>query len=224
MLFFYKISNFFHLLLDKFRNVLYNNEKLGKKRLKNMIGDMIAKARKEKKMTKTELSKLTDINIGHLTHIEKGERNPSHKALKNICKALDIPYQQLMYTYDKTINEDQENYNVVSHISYNRLLAVDSIGGFIDCPADVPSSAIALKVTDDSMHPTFEKGSYVFVEFNTPLNNKDYGLFSINSEVMIRKFFAKKGKITLKADNKAFSEMQVSNSDDFYIIGRILSK
>ena len=59
-----------------------------------MIGDMIAKVRKEKNMTKTELAKLTDINIGHLTHIEKGERNPSHKTLKSICKALDIPYQQ----------------------------------------------------------------------------------------------------------------------------------
>lgn len=47
-----------------------------------MIGDMIAKVRKEKGMTKTELAKITGINIGHLTHIEKGERNPSHKALK----------------------------------------------------------------------------------------------------------------------------------------------
>ena len=49
-----------------------------------MIGSMLAKARKAKGMTKTELAKLTDINIGHLTHIEKGERNPSHKALRNI--------------------------------------------------------------------------------------------------------------------------------------------
>ena len=139
-----------------------------------MIGDMIAKARNEKGMTKTELSKLTKINIGHLTHIEKGERNPSHKALKKICKALEIPYQQLMYTYDKTINEDQESYDIISHISYNKLLAVDSVGGFIDCPPNVPSSTIALKVNDSSMSPLFEEGSYVFLEFNTPLNNKDF--------------------------------------------------
>ena len=92
-----------------------------------MIGDMIAKARKAKGMTKTELARLTDINIGHLTHIEKGERNPSHKALRNICKALDIPYQQLMFTYDKMINEEQESYKVVEHISYNKILAVDSL-------------------------------------------------------------------------------------------------
>ncbi len=189
-----------------------------------MIGDMIAKARKEKKMSKTELSRLTDINIGHLTHIEKGERNPSHKALKNICKALDIPYQQLMYTYDKTINEDQESYNVVSHISYNKLLAVDSVSGFIDCPSNVPSSAIALKMNDDSMTPTFDKDSYVFVEFNTPLDNKEYGVFSVNGEVFIRKFSAKKDKITLKATNKSFSDIVIKNDDDFYIIGKILSK
>jgi SOS-response transcriptional repressor LexA len=189
-----------------------------------MIGDMIAKARKEKKMTKTELARLTDINIGHLTHIEKGERNPSHKALKNICKALDIPYQQLMYTYDKDINEEQENYNVINHISYSKLLAVDSVSGFIDCPSDVPSSAIALKVSDDSMEPTFEKDSYVFVEFNTPLNTKDYGVFSVNGKISIRKFTAKKDKIVLKADNNNYEDIVVNNSDDFYIIGKILSK
>ncbi len=189
-----------------------------------MIGDMIAKARKEKNMTKTELARLTKINIGHLTHIEKGERNPSHKTLKNICKALDIPYQQLMYTYDKTINEDQEEYHVIEHISYNKLLAVDSVSGFIDCPATLPSSSIALKVNDDSMEPTFLKDSYVFVEFNTPLNHKDYGLVSLNGDVLIRKFTVKKEKIILKADNRTYSDISIQDSDDFYIIGKILSK
>lgn len=189
-----------------------------------MIGDMIAKARKEKHMTKTELARLTDINIGHLTHIEKGERNPSHKALKNICKALNIPYQQLMYTYDKTINEDQEDYQLVRHISYSKLLAVDSIGGFIDCPPNVPSSAIALKMTDSAMEPTFEKNSYVFVEFNSPLNTKDYGLFSLNGEVILRRFYAKGNKITLKASSKEVPDLSIKDSDQFYIIGKILTK
>ena len=178
--------------------------------------------KQEKK--KEWLARLTDINIGHLTHIEKGERNPSHKALKNICRALDIPYQQLMYTYDKDINEEQETYNVVNHISYSRLLAVDSVSGFIDCPSNVPSSAIALKVNDDAMEPTFKKDSYVFVEFNTPLNSKDYGVFSVNDEIMIRKFMAKKEKITLKADNKDYKDITIKNEDDFYIVGKILSK
>ena len=61
------------------------------------------------------------------------------------------------------------------------VLAVDSIGGFIDCPSDMPSAAIAVKVNDDAMMKSLEKGSYVFVEFNSPLNSKDYGLFNYNN-------------------------------------------
>ena len=147
-----------------------------------MIGDMISKVRKEKNMTKTELANLTDINIGHLTHIEKGERNPSHKALKNICQALDIPYQQLMYTYDKELNETQEKYNFIDHISYNKVLAVDNLNTFVDCPSTVPSASLAVKVFDDSMEPALKKGDYVFIEYNSPLDNKEIGLFFLNKK------------------------------------------
>ena len=74
------------------------------------------------------------------------------------------------------------------------------------------------------MEPTFKAHSYVFVEFNTPLNSKDYGVFSVNGEIVIRKFTAKKDKITLKADNKDYKDVVIKDSDDFYIIGKILSK
>ena len=35
-----------------------------------MLGNMISKIRKDKNITKVELSKRTKINIGHITHIE----------------------------------------------------------------------------------------------------------------------------------------------------------
>lgn len=187
-----------------------------------MIGDMIAIIRKEKGMTKTELAERTGINIGHLTHIEKGERNPSHKALRNICMALDVPYQQLMYTYDKELNEDQEKYGLAEHISYNKILAVDSLNSFVDCPATTPSASVAVKMPDDSMADFIKKGDYVYIEFNSPLNNKDIGLFSINNKIIIRRFFLKRGKYTLKADNKSFEDIVITDSDEFYIIGKVL--
>ena len=46
-----------------------------------MLGHMIEYIRKEKKLTKAGIAKGTNINTGHLTHIEKGERNPSIKKL-----------------------------------------------------------------------------------------------------------------------------------------------
>ena len=188
-----------------------------------MIGDMIAKVRKEKGMTKTELAKLTDINIGHLTHIEKGERNPSHKALKNICKALDVPYQQLMYTYDKQVSEEQESYGFINHISYDKVLAVGSMQSLVDCPSSMPSASLAVKMNDNSMEPKLKKGDYAFIEFNSLLENKEVGVFDINGKVLIRRFVIRRGKVILKPDNKDIQEIEVKDSDKFYIIGKVLN-
>ena len=187
-----------------------------------MIGDMIAKIRKEKGITKTELARRTGINIGHLTHIEKGERNPSQNALKNICKALDTPYQSLMYTYGKTLNEEQETYGFIDYIAYDKVIAVDSMSALIPCPSNVPSSAIALKVSDDSMEPSLKNGEYAFIEFNSLLENKEFGLFYLNGEFLIRKFHSRNGQITLKATNKAFKDIKISDKDDFSILGKVL--
>lgn len=187
-----------------------------------MIGEMLAKIREERGMTKTELANLTGINIGHITHIEKGERNPSHKTLKSICAALDIPYQQLMCTYDKTLKEEHERYGLVNYIPYNKVLAIDNINGLIDCPIEAASSSVAVKVKDNSMEPKLEKDSYVFVELNSPLDNKDIGIFCLNDEIIIRKFIAKKARIILKPENRKYEETQITNEDDFYIIGKVI--
>lgn len=187
-----------------------------------MIGDMIARIRKEKKITKTKLAEKTNINIGHLTHIEKGERNPSHKALRSICKALDVPYQPLMYTYDKFLSDDQEFYKAPNHISYNKILAVDSIHSFMECPTGLPSAALAIKMPDNSMEPKLPKDVYVFVELNSPLNNREIGVFDYDGKVLIRRFIVRRDKLVLRADNKDMEEISIYEGDNFNIIGKVI--
>ena len=187
-----------------------------------MIGDIIARIRKEKRISKTDLAKETGINIGHLTHIEKGERNPSHKALRTICKALEVPYQPLMYTYDKYLSDDQEFYKAPNRIAYNKVLAVDSIHSFMECPANLPSAALAIKVPDNSMEPKLPKDVYAFVELNSPLNNREIGLFEYDGKVLIRRFIVRRDKLVLRADNKDFEEISIYENDQFNIIGKII--
>lgn len=188
-----------------------------------MLGGMISKIRTDKKMTKVELAKKTKINIGHLTHIEKGERNPSHKALKVICKALGIPYQTMMYMYDKEITEDCERYKMLNHISYNKIIAIDSISDFIECPSNIPNASIAFKMTDDSMEPKLKKDSYAFLELNTPLNNREFGLFKYKDEYLVRRFIIRQDKLILRPENKNYSEIDLFEDDDFTIIGRVIA-
>lgn len=188
-----------------------------------MLGSMISKIRKEKHITKVELSKRTGINIGHLTHIEKGERNPSHKTLSNICKALDVPYQTLAALYDKNLTEEHDRCNMLNHISYNKVLAVDFYSDFIECPANVPNSSFAIKICDNSMKPYLSKGEYGFIELNAPLNNKDIGFFKYNNNFIVRRFIIRKDKLVLRADNKEYSDIDLSEDDEFTIIGRVLN-
>lgn len=128
-----------------------------------------------------------------------------------------------MYTYDKQISEEQESYDFIKHISYNKILAVNNLEDFIDCPSSVPSASLAVKVNDNSMEPLFKKGSYAFIEFNSPLDNKDIGLFSVNDKILIRKFVVLKNKILLRANNKDLEDIDVTNLDNFYIVGKVLN-
>ena len=187
-----------------------------------MVGDMISRIREEKKITKSELARRTNINVGHISHIENEERNPSHRALKTICRAMEIPYQPLMYTYDKVFTDEQMQNQMYNHISYNRVLAVDSVSSFIEIPVDFPTAALALKINDKSMEPKIEEGSYVFIEFNSPLDNKDIALFEYNEKILIRRYIIRKDAFLLRADNKEFEDIIINKNDNYNIIGKVL--
>lgn len=208
--------------MDKACVFLYNVKNIVERGRFTMLGSMLSKIRKDKNMTKVELAKKTGLNIGHLTHIEKDERNPSHKTLKSITNALEIPYKPISSLYDIQMTDDHKRCNMLKHLSCSKVLAVDSYSNFVDCPKDVPNACLALKVLDDSMEPKLKKDSYCFIELNVPLNNKDIGLFKYNNNLIIRRFIIRKDKLVLRSDNKIYSDIDLSEDDDFTIIGRIL--
>ncbi len=186
-----------------------------------MLGNSISRIRKEKGLPKTKLSKETGIDIGHLTHIEKGARKPSHKLLKTISQALGVPYEQLFYTYDKELDEKQLEYNYINYINFNKVPAISQIDTFIDCPTNFSNASFAYKMPDVSMNPIIKENSYVFVEINGSIKNKEIGLFRVNDQYYIRKLIYKKGSFILKATSKNFDDIKISNTDDFQIIGKI---
>jgi transcriptional regulator with XRE-family HTH domain len=186
-----------------------------------MIGNMIALIRKEKGITKSKLAELTGINIGHLTHIEKGERNPSHKALYSICEALDIPFEELLHTYDKTLTLEQEKYDYLKYISCNKVPAFSNIEGYVDCPSNFSKASFAYKVPDSTMEPLFAKDSFVFVEIAGLIENKEYGLFKADEQIIIRKLLYRKNGLVLRAENKDIPDILVPDLKLFQIIGKI---
>ena len=66
-----------------------NNEK---------VGEIIARAREQKNLSKRELANLAKISDTELARIESGEREtPNPKTLRKISKYIGINYNDLMY-------------------------------------------------------------------------------------------------------------------------------
>ena len=129
-----------------------------------------------------------------------------------------------MYTYDRKLTEEQIGYNIIDHIKYDTIPMVDNISGFTKCPREHNSASICLRVNDDSMYPRFNAGSYVYVEFNAPLNNKDFGLFEYNGRYIIRKFIVRMNDLVLRAEQDNIEDIVITANDEFYIIGKVLGK
>ena len=129
-----------------------------------------------------------------------------------------------MYTYDKKLTEEQTGYEIVNHIKYDAIPMFDTLSGFAKVPHEYASSSICLKVQDNSMAPKFNQNDYVYVEFNTPLNNKDFGLFEYKGKYIIRKFIVRKNDLVLRAEQDSIDDIVITSKDEFYIIGKVLGK
>ena len=187
-----------------------------------MIGEILAKIRKQKKILSADVCKKTKIDMGHFSHIETEKRNPSLKAFKSICSAIDTPYMPLINLFDYTLTEDQKKYNVLDHMKYNMVPAFDSISSYIQCPGNIPNASFALKMYDNSMEPIISKNSYVYVALNIPLNHKDIGIFLYDGKIIIRRFIIRKNNLVLKPDNSEYIDIKLRESDNFTIIGKIV--
>lgn len=189
-----------------------------------MIGSLLERIRLNKNISKTDLAQSAGINIGHLTHIEKEERNPSYKTLKLLCDGLDVPYWPLMHTYEKKLTDEQKDYDAVKCVKYDAIPVYNSLRGFTPCPSNIRNATFVLKAFEDSMSPRIGINDYLYIEPNVPLSNHDYGIFQYDGVFMIRRFIIRKNDVVLRSNSDDIKDIVLTKNDSFYIIGKILGK
>ena len=69
------------------------------------IGIILAKTRKEKKLTQKELATRSGISLSSLKRYETGERYPNIEQLQSISQALEVSIDDLLGTYQKPKGE-----------------------------------------------------------------------------------------------------------------------
>jgi DNA-binding XRE family transcriptional regulator len=61
----------------------------------NKLGEKISAIRRSKGLSQEKLAEDANINLRTLQRIEKGETRPHGETLKRICKALDVPVEEI---------------------------------------------------------------------------------------------------------------------------------
>ncbi len=187
-----------------------------------MIGKVIRQERLNRKMSSTDLAKAVDINVGFLTHIEKGERNPSRTVLAKICRELDLSYDFMLSLLQNSLSDENAEYDVTQYTPTSKVLYAENIS-LIECPKLSESVSFITRMPDDSMTPLIAKGSLLHVKYTSFIQNGDICIAVLNGKTIIREFFATSNGIRLHAENANYEDVIITANDSLDIIGKIIA-
>ena len=64
--------------------------------LREVIGDVLRRARTEQGRTLREVSDSARVSLGYLSEVERGRKEASSELLSAICGALDVPLSRVL--------------------------------------------------------------------------------------------------------------------------------
>src|SRR3569833_1206854 len=64
--------------------------------LREVIGDVLRRARTEQGRTLREVSDTARVSLGYLSEVERGRKEASSELLTAICGALDVPLSEVL--------------------------------------------------------------------------------------------------------------------------------
>jgi DNA polymerase V len=74
----------------------------------------------------------------------------------------------------------------------------------------------------DSMEPVIYEGQMILLDISLPLFNGNYGVFELNGELCMKRFWKEKGIITLHSENKKHQPIVIEEWMTFNVKGKII--
>lgn len=214
------------------------------------FGNYLKKLRFENGLVYEDIKKLTGIAITILHQIENGgikKINPLHLiALANIYKINVLKFYEMVGYVDKEVLDDyHEKEAIEKNIAeifddirndYAEIPLFSSVaagaGSIID---EIPESYIKLPlkyrnlraafIHGDSMEPTLNDGGIVIFDptKNENLKDGDIGIFFLNGDYFVKRFYRTKSEVVLQSDNHVYLPIVVKpQQDEFKIWGKFI--
>ena len=86
-----------------------------------------------------------------------------------------------------------------------------------------PSEAdFGIRISGDSMEPLIDNGSIVWVKRQETISNGEIGIFVLNGESLCKRYESLNGDCKLVSVNKEYYPIQILESDDLRVVGRVI--
>lgn len=161
------------------------------------------------------------------------------QAIVDVSVQLETPRQHNVLTYAKTQLDEQNN--VISFTDLKEeeatyqsiyLYGAASAGKGLDLydevveeikyPKPVPTHDIALRVHGDSMDPMFRDGEIIFVKKSHEINHGQIGVFILNGQGYLKKFYRDVDGLKLVSLNKKYDDIVVQEFDEIQLTGVVV--
>lgn len=197
------------------------------------IGDKIKFLRKRFNLTQDDLAEKINITKQSVMAYETEKRLIPLDTLDNIAKEFSIPIESFFSADNDTfkkmeINPDITRIPIISSVSAGRgEFGREDILDWLDIPISLCKNAdYATFIKGDSMEPKIFDGDLILVKKTDFLDNGTIGVFKLNDDVFCKKFYANPitKDITLKSLNKIYNPIELQETDEFYILGKVVCK
>jgi len=153
------------------------------------LGQKIKYFRKENKMTIKELSTKTNLSVGFISNIERGQNSPSISNLQQICEALEVNLMEVLQDVNEQSPITRKNERKSIFESKKGDINIETLTN-----ANHALNGISITIAEDNQHSDFswghnydEVGVIIEGTLEIELNNKLYTLHEGDS-IYIEKF------------------------------------
>lgn len=193
----------------------------------------------EKNLKLEYVSELTDFSFGMIGHYVNARRQPSYKFLNSYFKAFNISTEEQkevleMVELDKMPQEMHDLKNRTMNIRTIPVYSSVSAGlgripdsepiDFISIP-DISGDVVAVKVSGNSMEPTFSEGDIVVIKKDVEINIGEVGVFFLNEfegDGVVKRLKYKNGKHVLESDNPTYDDIEIE-SEKVITCGKVVN-
>jgi len=207
----------------------------------DIFGKNLKAIRKAKKISASELARLTNFTRSYISRIENELHNrPVYPTVKKIADALNVSVDMLLYGKEY---KNFENFDRV--VNFAPIVKWDEIEDWLTqgdsmlskrvfehvaLSSDRKKDCFVVKVESDVMQSkggiTFNPGDYVIVE---PAKDADNGKFVIckygqNDTPVLRQLFKAEGRITLNCLNDKYGHNVFDDLSKIEILGVVVER